>query len=72
MNSTFSPSRRQKTAIAALVVAVVGYLLLIGIFALPVLLSLRGLLIVLTFYLAYRLVRAIERIAIATEQLAEK
>jgi uncharacterized membrane protein len=34
--------------------------------------SLRGLAIVLAFYLAYRLVRATERIATATEQLAER
>ena len=72
MDSTFRPSRRQKTVILVLVVAVVAYLLLIGFFAIPALVSLRGLAIVLAFYLAYRLVRATERIATATEQLAER
>jgi uncharacterized membrane protein len=65
-------SGRHKTAIFVLVVAIVAYLLSIGSFAIPAMISLRGLLTVLAFYLAYRLVRAIERIAIGTEQLSER
>lgn len=67
-----SLSRRHKTAILVLVVAVIGYLLLIGFFTIPALVSVRGLLTVFAFYLAYRLVRATERIATATEHRVEQ
>ena len=71
MHFPSSLSGRHKTVILVFVVALVGYLLVIGSFAIPAALSVRGLLTVFAFYLAYRLVRATERIAAAVEHRSE-
>lgn len=64
-------SRLVPVAALLLVAAAFAYFLLTGVLAFRPLATVRLFLVVLAFYLAYRLVRAVERLADATERSIE-